>query len=130
MELDRQERPEPVDASGRPLVPSRVPEVRPTPLQDWFIYLSIVVLVCGVIAISALELGARLTDGFVRFPLVIGATVLAVVTVDALVRVWRSAWAWLPVHRGRGLFRFAWAAVLAAILVGALGLAIAALTAG
>ena len=37
----------PVDARGRPLVPQRVPEARPTPLQDAFIHLSIVVLVCG-----------------------------------------------------------------------------------
>ena len=56
-ELDRQERPIPLDVHGRPLVPQRVPETAPTPLQSSFIYLSIVVLVCGVIAIAALELG-------------------------------------------------------------------------
>jgi hypothetical protein len=117
MDLDRQERPQQLDVSGRPLIPSRVPETRPTPLQDWFIYLSVIVLICGTIAISALELGARLTDGIVRFPLLIGGVVLVVVTADAVVRVWRSAWAWLPVDRGRGLFRFVWAAVLAAIAV-------------
>ena len=94
-----------------------MPETRPTPLQDWFIYLSVVVFVCGTVAISALELGARLTDPIVRLPVVIGGVVLAVVTADAVVRVWRSAWAWLGVDRGRGLFRFVWAAVLAAILV-------------
>ena len=95
-----------------------MPETRPTALGDWFIYLSIVVLVCGVIVITALEFGARLADPLVRLPLLVGATVLAVVTVDALVRVWRSAWAWLPVDRGRGLFRFVWSAVLALVLVG------------
>ena len=80
------------------------------------------VLVCGVIAISALELGAALTDPIVRLPALIGGVVLAVVNADALVRVWRSAWAWLPVDRGRGLFRFVWAAVLAATLMAALAL--------
>jgi hypothetical protein len=117
MELDRQERPEPVDASGRPLVPQRVPETKPTPLQDWFIYLSIIVLICGTVAISALELGAQASDLIVRLPVALGAAVLSVVTVDALVRVWRSAWAWLPVNRNRGLFRFVWAAVLVGVLV-------------
>lgn len=120
MELDRQERPEPLDASGRPLVPQRVPETKPTPLQDWFIYLSIIVLICGTIAISALELGAQPADLIVRLPVFIGAAALSAVTVDAIVRVWRSAWAWLPVNRDRGLFRFVWAAVLVGVLLVAL----------
>ena len=119
MELDRQERPEPLDASGRPLVPQRVPETRPTPLQDWFIYLSVIVLICGTIAISALELGAQPADLIVRLPVAIGGFVLVVVTADAVVRVWRSAWAWLPVNRGRGLFRFVWVAVLVGVLLAA-----------
>jgi hypothetical protein len=117
MELDRQERPEVLDASGRPLVPQRVPETKPTPLQDWFIYLSVIVLICGTIAISALELGAAPGDLVVRVPVAIGAAVLSVVTVDAIVRVWRSAWAWLPVNRERGLFRFVWVAVLGGVLL-------------
>ena len=121
MELDRQERPEALDASGRPLVPQRVPETRPTPLQDWFIYLSVVVLVCGTVAISALELGAAPADLIVRLPVAIGAAVLSAVTIDAIVRVWRSAWAWLPVNRGRGLFRFVWVAVLSGVLLAAVG---------
>jgi hypothetical protein len=119
MELDRQERPEPLDASGRPLVPQRVAETRPTPLQDWFIYLSVIVLICGTVAISALELGAQPADLIVRLPVAIGAFVLALVTADAVARVWRSAWAWLPVNRGRGLFRFVWVAVLIGVLVAA-----------
>jgi len=49
--------------------------------------------------------------------MLIGGAVLAVVTVDAIVRIWRSAWAWLPVDRARGLFRFIWAAVLVASLL-------------
>ncbi len=115
--LDRQEVRIARDARGRPLVPSRVPETRPTPLQDAFIYLSIGVLISGVIAITALELGAPLSDPVVRIPVVVGGALLALVTVDAMVRVWRSAWAWLPVDRGRGLFRFVWVAVLALSLV-------------
>ncbi len=114
--LDRQEVKVARDARGRPLVPSRVPETRPTPLQDAFIYLSIGVLVSGVIAITALELGARLSDPVVRIPVLVGGALLALVTVDAMVRIWRSAWAWLPVDRGRGLFRFVWVAVLGASL--------------
>jgi hypothetical protein len=129
MDLDRQVRPEPLDAAGRPLVPSRVPETRPTPLQDWFIYLSVVVLICGTIAISALELGAKLSDVIVRLPVVIGGVVLAVVTADAALRVWRSAWAWLPIDRGRGLFRFVWSAVLVGILVATAAIVLAVLTA-
>jgi hypothetical protein len=128
MDLDRQVRPRPLDAAGRPLVPSRVPETRPTPLQDWFIYLSVVVLLCGTIAISALELGARLSDGIVRLPMFIGGVVLAVVAADAAVRVWRSAWAWLPIDRGRGLFRFVWSAVLVGILVATAAVVVAVLT--
>ncbi|MBA3307321.1 MAG: hypothetical protein H0T04_01395 [Chloroflexi bacterium] len=114
--LDRQEVKVARDAKGRPLVPSRVPETRPTPLQDAFIYLSIGVLVSGVIAITALELGARLSDPVIRLPVLVGGALLALVTLDAMVRIWRSAWAWLPVDRGRGLFRFVWVAVLGASL--------------
>lgn len=114
MELDRQPWPERDQPAGRRRPPQRVPESRPTPLQDWFIYLSVVVLFSGVIAISALELGAQPTDPIVRVPVLVGAAVLTVVSVDALVRIWRSAWAWLPVDRGRGMFRFVWAAVVGA----------------
>jgi hypothetical protein len=126
MELDRQPVPERRPPAERSTRPQRVPETRPTPLQDWFIYLSIIVLVCGVIAISALELGAQPADPIVRLPMLIGAAVLIVVAVDALVRIWRSAWVWLPVDRGRGLFRFVWAAVVAAsILLAACAFAVA-----
>lgn len=118
--LDRQQRPVRLDASGRPLVPQRVPETRPTPLQGAFIELSIVVLVCGVVAIVALELGTSLSSLLVKVPVLVGGAVLLAVTADALVRVWRSAFAWLPVDRGRGLFRFVWVAVLAAALAATL----------
>jgi hypothetical protein len=114
--LDRQERPVRLDASGRPLVPGRVPETRPTPLQEAFIPLSVVALICGVVAITGLNMGAALDEPLVRVPMLIAAAVLAVVTVDALVRVWRSVGAWLPVDRGRALFRLVWVAALAVIL--------------
>jgi hypothetical protein len=114
--LDRQERPLRLDASGRPVVPGRVPETRPTPLQEVFIPLSLVALICGVVAITALNMGAALSEPLVRVPMLISAGVLAVVTVDALVRVWRSVGAWLPVDRGRALFRLVWVAALILIL--------------
>ena len=45
-------------------------------------------------------------------------------TADAVVRIWRSAWAWMPVDRGKGLFRLAWVVVsivgLAALVAAAL----------
>ena len=112
-ELDRQERPLPVDAEGRPLIPQRVPEEKPTPLQGVFIYLSVIVLVCGVIAIVALELGTELSSLIVKVPILIGGTLLIIVSADALVRVWRSVGAWRSVDAGRARFRLVWAAILA-----------------
>jgi hypothetical protein len=125
-QLDRQERPLAVDAQGRPLVPQRVPELRPTPLQGSFIYLSIVVLVCGVVAIMALELGTPMSSLLVKVPVLIGGSVLLAVTVDALVRVWRSVWAWRTVDAGRAAFRLVWAVVLAGslLVVGAIMLVV------
>lgn len=116
-ELDRQVRPIPLDVHGRPIVPQRVPETAPTPLQSSFIYLSIVVLVCGVIAIGALELGTPMSSFWVKVPVLIGGVVLLVVTIDALVRVWRSVRAWWDVDRGRAWFRVVWTLVLAGSLV-------------
>lgn len=115
--LDRQVRAERLGADGKPLVPQRVPETKPTPLQDSFIYLSIVVLVCGVITIVALELGTPFSAWLVKVPVAIGSVFLLAVTTDAIVRIWRSAFAWLPVDRGRGIFRFVWVAVLAGCLL-------------
>ena len=106
--LDRQPVPLRRDVRGRPLTPSRVPETKPTPLQPWFIYLSIVGLICGTIAITALNLGATLGDPAVRLAVLLGGLMLVLVTADAALRIWRSAFAWLPVDRGRGLFRFVW----------------------
>jgi hypothetical protein len=115
--LDRQERPERLDVHGRPLVPSRIPETKPTPLQESFIYFSIVVLVCGVVAIGALELGTPMASLWVKVPVLIGGLVLIVVTGDAMLRIWRAAWGWMPIDRGRGLFRLVWDAVLGLSLV-------------
>jgi hypothetical protein len=115
--LDRQHRPVRLDATGRPLVPQRVPEVRPTPLTGSFIYLSVIVLVCGVIAIMALELGTPMSSPVVKVPVLVGGVLQLAVNADALVRVIRSARAWAPIDRGRAWARVVWAAVLGLTLV-------------
>jgi hypothetical protein len=121
-------------AASRPVVPSTlppslqglpppsVPDVAPTPLQRHYINLSVVVLVCGAIAITALELGARVGDPLIKLCVAVAAPLLVVSTVDAVVRIWRSAWAWMPIDAGKGWFRLAWVAVSViglAALVGA-----------
>lgn len=98
-------------------MPQRVPETRPTPLQGSFIYLSIIVLVCGVIAIMALELGTPMSSWIVKLPVLVGGVVLLAVTADALLRVWRSVAAWRDVHPGRAAFRLVWVVVLAGSLL-------------
>ena len=113
MDLDRQELPSP--RASEP--PQRVPELRPPLLGDWFIYLSVIVLVCGTIAITALELGTPLDAPLVKWLSVIGASVLLLVTGDAAIRTWRSAFAWLPINRPRAIQRFVWTAVLVGVLV-------------
>lgn len=130
--LDRQVvgRPAPARATAattlRPslqgLPPRSVPEVAPTPLQRHYINLSVVVLICGAIAITALELGARLGDPLIKLCVAVAAPLLVVTTADAVVRIWRSAWAWMPVDSGKGWFRLAWVGVSViglAALVGA-----------
>jgi hypothetical protein len=112
----------PVPASLAGLAPRSVPETRPTPLQKHYVLLSVPVLILGAIAITALELGAPLGSPLVKLCVAIAAPLLIVTTADATLRIWRSAWAWMPVDRGRGLFRLAW---VAASLVG-LGLLLAA----
>jgi hypothetical protein len=99
------------------LPPRSVPEVAPTPLQPYYINLSVIVLICGAIAITALELGAPLSSPLVKLCAIIAAPLLIVTTADAIVRIWRSAWAWIPVSRARGSFRLAW------VVVSAIGLA-------
>ena len=93
------------------LPPRSVPEVAPTPLQAHYINLSAIVLVCGAVAITALNLGARVGDPLIKLCVAIAAPLLVVTTADAIVRIWRSAWAWMPVDPGKGWFRLAWVAV-------------------
>jgi len=108
------------DAAAR--VPDRVSEIRPTPLQAVFIPLSVVALVCGVVAITALELGIPPGHPLVRVAVLIGTPLLVVVGADAIVRVWRSARAWASVDRGRAAVRVVWIAAMAAgLLVAAAG---------
>jgi hypothetical protein len=111
----------PADASLPPslrgLPPRSVPEVAPTPLQKHFVLLSAPALVAGAIAITALELGVPLGSPLVKLCVLVAAPLLFVTTVDASVRIWRSAWAWMPVNRGRGLFRLAWLLVSLVFLV-------------
>ncbi len=104
-------------------VPQRtVPEVAPTPLQRHYINLSAIGLVCGFVAITALEFGARPSEPIVKIPVLVGAPLVLLTTADAMLRIWRSAQAWLPVNRGRGLFRLAW---LGAAAIGWLAIAAA-----
>ena len=115
--LDRQPvRPAALPGSALPpslqgLPPRSVPEVAPTPLQKHYINLSVPVLICGAIAITALNLGARVGDPLVKLCVLIAAPLLVVTTADAVLRIWRSAWAWMPVDRGKAWFRLAWVAV-------------------
>jgi hypothetical protein len=88
-----------------------VPEVAPTPFQKQYVLLSVPVLVLGAIAITALELGASLGSPLVKGCVLIATPLLVVTTADAVLRIWRSAWAWMPTDRGRGLFRLAWVTV-------------------
>ncbi len=116
--LHRQARPVPVlPPSLAGLPPRSVPEVRPTPLQEHYINLSVVALFCGAIAITAIELGAGFSSPLVKLCVLVGAPILVVTTADAGLRIWRSAWAWMPVNRGRGLFRLSWVVVTAVLLV-------------
>jgi hypothetical protein len=93
------------------LPPRSVPEVAPTPLQKHYINLSVPVLIAGAIAITALNLGASLGSPLVKLCVLIAAPLLVLTTGDAILRIWRSAWAWMPVDRGKGWFRLAWVAV-------------------
>ena len=93
------------------LPPRSVPEVAPTPLQKHYINLSVIVLICGAIAITALELGTPFGSPLVKLCVVIAAPLLVVTTADAILRIWRSAWAWMPIDRVKGVFRLAWVAV-------------------
>ena len=118
--LDRQTIGPPASASTRSvtlppslqgLPPRSVPELAPTPLQHHYVLLSVPVLIAGTIAITAMELGASPGSLLVKLCVLIGAPLLVITTADAVVRIWRSAWAWMPIDRGKGLFRLAWVVV-------------------
>lgn len=111
------------------LPPRSVPEAAPTPLQAHYINLSVIVLICGAVAISALELGASIGSPLVKLCVALAAPLLVLTTGDAVLRIWRSAWAWMPIDRGRGLFRLAWVAVSLAGLAALIAASIAVLLA-
>jgi hypothetical protein len=115
--------------SLRGLPPRSVPETAPTPLQKHYVLLSVPVLILGAIAITALELGTPLGSPLIKLCVLIAAPLLVVTTADALVRIWRSAWAWMPVDRTKGLFRVAWVATSVIGLVALVAAALYALLA-
>jgi hypothetical protein len=90
------------------LPPRSVPETAPTPLQKHYVLLSVPVLILGTIAITALELGTPLGSPLIKLCALVAAPLLVLTTADAIVRIWRSAWAWMPVDRTKGVFRLAW----------------------
>ena len=100
----------------------RIPETQPTPLQKHYINLSAVALVAGAIGITAVEAGSPLSSPIVKLCALVAAPIFVLTTADAALKFWRSAWAWMPVDRGRGAFRLVWAA---AALIG-IGVAIGA----
>jgi len=125
-ELDRK----PVrDTGGGARSVDRVPEVDPTPLQRQYINLSFVALICGAIAITAVEIGTPMGSPLVKACVLIGAPLILIANGDAALRIWRSAWAWMPVNRGRGLFRLAWVAAAAIGLLAIAASAVLVLTA-
>jgi hypothetical protein len=111
------------------LPPRSIPETAPTPLQKHYVLLSVPVLILGAIAITALELGAPLGSPLVKVCVLVAAPLLVVTTADAAVRIWRSAWAWMSVDRGKGLFRLAWVVVtligLSALVAASIAVALA-----
>jgi hypothetical protein len=116
--------------AGRAAEPPRsVPEPAPTPLQKHFVLMSAPALVAGAIGITALEFGAGFGSWVFKLCVLIAMPLLLATTLDAIVRIWRSAWAWMPVNRGRGLFRLTWlipAVVLLFLVLTAAALAIGA----
>jgi hypothetical protein len=128
--LDRQAPRAPVGPpSLAGLSPRSVPEAHPTPLQKHYVLLSAPALVLGAVAITALEAGLSLDSLLVKACVLVAAPLLAVANADAILRIWRSAWAWMPVDRAKGLFRLAWvaaASILYALLLAAAWLVLAA----
>jgi hypothetical protein len=117
-------RPATLPPSLQGLPPRSVPEAAPTPLQRQYINLSVVVLICGAVAITALELGAPLGSPLVKLCAIVAAPLLIATTSDAILRIWRSAWAWMPVDRTKGMFRLAWVVVSVVGLLALVGASI------
>jgi hypothetical protein len=88
--------------------PDRIPETKPTPLQKHYINLSAIALVAGAIAITAVETGIPLSSPIVKVCALVGAPIFVITTADAALRFYRSAMAWMPIDRGRALFRLTW----------------------
>jgi hypothetical protein len=109
--------------------PRSIPETAPTPLQKHYINLSAIALVAGAVAITALETGSTLGSPLVKVCVLVAAPILIVTTGDASIRIWRSAWGWMPINRNRGLFRLAWLVVTAIGIAVFAGAAVLALTA-
>ena len=107
---------------GRDRTPDRIPETQPTPLQRHYINLSAIALVAGALGITALEAGTPMSSPVVKLCALVAAPLFVVTTADAALKFYRSAWAWMPINVGRGLFRMTW--VLAALL--GIGIAIGA----
>ena len=128
--LDRQAVRESVSPAPLHSLPVRsVPETAPTPLQRHYVSLSVVALVAGVVAITALEMGAGLGHPIVKASVLVAAPLLFLTTADATLRIWRSAWAWMPADRAKGLFRLAWVVASATLLALVAGAATTVLTA-
>ena len=127
--LDRQTvRTPTVPPSLAGLPPRSVPETEPTPLERHYVLLSVVALLAGAIGITALEAGASPGSALVKLCAVVAAPIIVVTTLDAALRIWRSAWAWMPVNRGRALFRMSWlvvAAVFVAVTIAVAGVILA-----
>jgi len=96
---------------GHDRAPDRIPETAPTPLQKQYINLSAIALVAGAIAITALETGTPMSSPLVKLCVLIAVPIFVVTTADAALKFYRSAWAWMPVDVGRGLFRLGWVAL-------------------
>jgi len=113
-----------LERQAMPVVaPRNIPETAPTPLQKQYINLSAIALVAGAVAITALETGSTLASPLVKLCILVGSPILIVTTADASLRIWRSAWAWMPINRNRGLFRLAW------LVAAGIGIAVFALAA-
>lgn len=111
------------------LPPRSVPETAPTPLQKHYVLLSVPVLLLGAVAITALELGTPLGHPLIKVCVLIAAPLLITTTADAIVRIWRSAWAWMAVDRSKGLFRLAWVGASLVGLAALVGVSVVALLA-